>query len=127
MADGDVDLNPDAMRDAESAAGGSGELGAMREKFIGIASARGLFGSVPGGAEAEGALESAARTMLTELEAAGLTVGDIQASAGEAAGIADETDAAAGQRLAGAQEAVGYFDGLMNSGEGGGGQFRETY
>ncbi|MDT0266238.1 hypothetical protein RM844_08010 [Streptomyces sp. DSM 44915] len=123
---GDVELNPDALRDAESAAGGSGELAAMREKFIDIAAAKGLFGSVPGGAEAEAALESAARLMLAEVEAAGVTVADIQASAGEAAGIADETDAAAGQRLGAAREAVDYFDGLMNSG-GGGGQHQEAY
>ncbi|RMI43757.1 hypothetical protein [Streptomyces triticirhizae] len=124
---GDVELNPDAMRDAESAAGGSGELAAMREKFIDIAAARGLFGTVPGGSEAEAALESAARAMLTEVEAAGVTVADIQASAGEAAAIADETDASAGQRLNDASGAVDYFNGLMNSGSGGGGQRQEVY
>ncbi|WP_062214266.1 hypothetical protein [Streptomyces sp. NBRC 109706] len=125
--DPDVELNPEAMRDAESAADGSGELAAMREKFIDIAAARGLFGSVPGGAEAETALETAARTMLQELERAGTSVADISASAGEAARIADETDAYAHLRLTTAQEAAGYFDGLMTASERGGGQQREVY
>ncbi|MDT0343954.1 hypothetical protein [Streptomyces litchfieldiae] len=103
---GDLELNPGAARRAGEHTRGSEQLAAMREAFIDVASARGLFGQVPGGDLAEQALASAAATMLDELTRTGLTVQDISDSAYRMAEIADETDQAAHSRLVTAGEAV---------------------
>lgn len=72
-----------------------GELATMKESFAEIASARAMFGTVPGGEAAAAALEAAALSLLTELQASGLTVRDIQNDAMDVADLADETDDAA--------------------------------
>ncbi|WP_129837663.1 hypothetical protein [Streptomyces sp. RFCAC02] len=106
---GALDLNPGAARRAGDHARASDRLAAMREAFIDVAGARGLFGRVPGGDRAEQALTSAATTMLDELDRTGLTVKDISDSAYRMAEIADETDRAAHSRLVTAGEAVQYM------------------
>lgn len=103
---GDVHLNPGAARRAGDHTRESERLAAMRTAFLDVASARGLFGKVPGGERAEQALESAAATMLDELTRSGLTVQDISDSAYRVAEIADETDRTAHRRLVTASEAV---------------------
>lgn len=89
---GDEPLN---SQDAGSAGDGlseRGELAAMKESFAEIASARAMFGNVPNGERAAAALESAAMSLLNELEASGTTVRDIQNDAWDVANLADEAD-----------------------------------
>ncbi|RKN10977.1 hypothetical protein [Streptomyces radicis] len=96
------DQEPLNAQDAGNAQGGLAdrrELAAMKESFAGIASARGLFGQVPGGDAAAAALESAALGLLDELEKSGTTVRDIMSDSGRVAELADEADEGAGASL----------------------------
>lgn len=99
MSDEDVYMNTEALDGAEGALNERGGLSSMKEKFAGIASPAAMFGDVPNGAQAAAALESAAASMLTQLESAGISVGEIAASAGTASAIAVEADAAATESL----------------------------
>ncbi len=99
----DTTINLPALGDVESGAGERAGLPQMKNVFAGIASAPAVFGDVPNGAAAAAALEQSAQTMLDQLEAAGQSVADIQASASAAAGIGADTDAAAQQTLSSVQ------------------------
>ncbi|MFE0687181.1 hypothetical protein ACWGNE_13180 [Streptomyces xiamenensis] len=95
MSDGEEILNAPAARRAAETTGGGGEGESARDALVRIASAQGLFGSVPEGAAAESALASAAACVLDAWIANEVTVEDISASASGVADIADETDEAA--------------------------------
>ncbi|MEO3755863.1 hypothetical protein [Streptomyces sp. B6B3] len=99
----DTTINLAALGDVESGAGERDSLAQMKGVFAGIASAPAVFGDVPNGAQAAAALEQSARGMLDQLEAAGQSVADIQASAKAAAGIGEDTDVAAQQTLSSVQ------------------------
>lgn len=102
-----LDLNRGAALRAQDGVRGSERLAAMREAFESLPDVSGLFGAVPGGDAAEQALRSAASAMLSALTNTGLTVQDIDDSAGRMAEIVDETDQAAHARLVAAGEATG--------------------
>ncbi|TDC78959.1 hypothetical protein [Streptomyces hainanensis] len=92
-------LNIGALNGAERGASDRDGLVAMRTSFAQIASDVTMFGDVPNAAKASAALETAARAMLRELQRSGRTVDDIRLSAAEAAGIGEDTDAAAEAEL----------------------------
>lgn len=113
--DDDVCMNTEALDEAECALDERGGLAAMKAQFAQVATPAGMFGDVPNGAQAAAALESAAGSMLEQLQAAGISVEAIAASAGTASAIAVETDAAATEALR-----IGPHEGWRETAEGGG-------
>jgi hypothetical protein len=107
----DIRMNVEALDDAESGLSERGGLSGMKAKFAQIASPAGMFGEVPNGAVATAALESAAQSMLEQLESAGISVDAIAGSAGSASAIALETDAASTEILR-----IGPHEGWSDSG-----------
>ncbi|WP_016907981.1 hypothetical protein [Streptomyces xiaopingdaonensis] len=112
MSDGEGEhLNAEAARGTQEGAAGATGI-SLREGFLRIAAARGMFGSVPSGGDAADALESAARAMLEQAERHGVSVENIVDRAGEVADLANMTDEevalqnklAADQRPGGGQE-----------------------
>ncbi|MFR9722234.1 hypothetical protein ACL02R_02525 [Streptomyces sp. MS19] len=92
-------LNIGGFNGAEDGTGRRDGLASMKQSFAQIASAREMFGSVPNAERAAAALETAALSMLRELERAGVTVEDIKTSAANAARIGLDTDEASRQTL----------------------------
>ncbi|MGW7291625.1 hypothetical protein ACWGIB_04420 [Streptomyces xiamenensis] len=116
MTDGEEILNASAARRAGETTGSGGE--SASDALIRIASAQGLFGSVPEGAAAESALASAAASVLDAWIANEVSVEDISASAHTVADLAEETDEAASAITASAAEAAfGYTERMMNGEE----------
>lgn len=106
---GDIDANAGAARSAQTRGGQVAGLGSVKDAFVSIASAHGMFGRVPNGQVAEEALERAARGVLEELERAGISLDNVVSNAGEVADLANMTDeeAAFQNRLAAASRPGG--------------------
>jgi hypothetical protein len=99
-------MNFDGLRAAESGAGRKAGLPEMRARFAETASDPGMFGEVPNADRAAAALETAALTMLAELERAGISVDDISRSAAAAADTGESHEATARRTLTNAHDAA---------------------
>ncbi|GAA1922861.1 hypothetical protein GCM10009716_34130 [Streptomyces sodiiphilus] len=113
--DGDVLMNTGALDDAGSGLEDRDGLNVMKQAIARIASDRSMFGDVPNAEAASAALESAALTLLTELERAGVGVRDIAAGAHTASGIAVDADGEArGALTAGGYDPFLSFEARLN-------------
>ncbi|WP_103529163.1 hypothetical protein [Streptomyces sp. SM12] len=114
MDEENITLDPEALDGAESDLSGRNGLYGMKAAFAGVASSRAMFGDVPNAEAASAALESAAHSLIEQIERAGGSIESIAADAGTAAGIARGTDAEAHRVLTYEEHLALSFEGRIN-------------